>query len=163
MSTTLSRPIGIQQRSVEATRRLCAVLNVDNLKLLSTALAEVAAEEASRNRAFSERLHAVYDELVMLQTRRHPAKEANSSRRLVPITTIEDAKLDPHAPLDPNFLLRLYGAHQLRAALEDYSRDTLKVAAATIEQRNPGTKPTNKSRKDSIIAYIVEHVAGPGY
>jgi hypothetical protein len=39
----------------------------------------------------------------------------------------------------------------------------LQASCKQVESKNPGTKPMSKAGKDSIIAYIVEHVAGPGY
>jgi hypothetical protein len=80
MSTTLSgRPRTAQQRNVEATCRLCESLGVDNLKLLATALAEVAIEQVSRDPSFARRVRAAYDDLAALKPPRPPAPERKRS------------------------------------------------------------------------------------
>jgi hypothetical protein len=48
--------------------------------------------------------------------------------------------------------------HQLCAALEREPLSRLKEAVAIVEQRHPGTKPTNKSQKASNIDYILQLV-----
>ena len=53
--------------------------------------------------------------------------------------------------------MQVYGKHQLERALQEYSHDRLKQTALQIEARNPGTKPANRGRRDSIIAYIVAY------
>lgn len=51
----------------------------------------------------------------------------------------------------------------MRELLGGYSLVKVKQALAGVEERNPGTKPKNKSQKQALIDYIVEKVAGPGY
>jgi hypothetical protein len=63
--------------------------------------------------------------------------------------------------LDPYELLRVYGKGQLRAALSRYSLAKLKEAAALVEQRNAGTRPKSRSRKDEVIDYIVGMLSRP--
>ena len=164
MSTTLS-PLTLRQRSAEATARLREVLDLDDLQLLSTALAEVATDEATRSPLFADRIRNVYKDLQSLKgTRPLRAKKKKTSEvELVPVGSVEGRKFDPYAPLDPNYLYQLYGGHQLRAALSRYSVVKLKEAAAKIEKEHPGTKPASRARKDAIIDYIVEQIAGPGY
>lgn len=163
MSTTL-KVRTTQQRATEATSRLKRMIGADNLKLLSAAIAEVAADEADSNPAFVSRVRAVYQELVsMPTTRARSAASKLAEVELIPIGKVEGGGINPYAPLDPDYLSKLYGAHQLRAALSRYQLASLKDAAAKIQQEHPGTKPRNRSSKDSVIDYIVEHVAGPGY
>jgi hypothetical protein len=76
---------------------------------------------------------------------------------LRPITTIPEYTVNPSAPPDPQFLIRLCGRDQLTRALQDYTLNKLKQTAAVIERAHPGTKPANRSRIDDVIAYIVEH------
>jgi hypothetical protein len=150
---------------VAATAHLREVLGLDDLKLLSTALAEIVADEAARNPGFANRIRSVYQELVSLKATR-PLRSPTTKPAdvdLVPIGSVEHYKHDPYAPLDPNYLYQVYGAAQLRAALSRYSLATLKEASARIEEKNPGTKPTSRARKDAIIDYIVEHIAGPDF
>jgi hypothetical protein len=68
--------------------------------------------------------------------------------------------IDPFAPPDPQVLKYVYGADKLSRALQDYSIDKLKQAASVLERSYPGTKPANRSRRDALIAYIVEHSGG---
>ncbi len=164
MSTT-TRAQTIQQRSVEATGRLRQTLGLDDLKLLSTALAEVAADEIANNPQFANRVRAAYrDLLVMQKTRPLGGDKVRSAEvDLVPLPGTDGVRIDPYAPLDPYLLTSLYGSNQLRAALSVYTLTKLKQALDAVQQRNPDTKPTSRAKKDAIIDYIVEHVAGPGY
>ena len=164
MSTTL-KPLTIQQRSVEATRSLREALGLDDTKLLGTALAEVAAEEARHNPDFAQRIRQTYAELEQVNSSRTRAARtpSNIAPELIPLRTIEGLRFDPHAPIDPYMLQNIYGDAQLRHALERYSLARLKEAATLVEERNPGTRPASRAKKDAIIDYIVEHVAGPGY
>jgi hypothetical protein len=165
MSATTVKTRTVRQRAVEATKALREQLGLDNIDLLSTAVAEVAVQEVASNPAFRERISTVYRDLLALHETRPLRTVIRPSTRpqLVPIGTIEGYEMDPAATLDPLFLLKLYGASQLRAALSEYSLAKLKEAATEIQTRNPGTKPTSKARKEAIIDYIVEKVAGPGY
>lgn len=164
MTTTLS-PRTVQQRAAEATGRLRRTLEVDDLKLLSAAVAEVAADTAERDPRFAQRIRETYQDLYALRATR-PVRRTGSEVKdvaLVPIGSMGDVRIDPYAPLDAYTLHQLYGSSQLRSALSVYSLPKLKQALAPVEQRHPGTKPTSRAEKDSIIDYIVEHVAGPGY
>lgn len=151
----------VQQRSVEATSRLRTLVGRDDLKLLSTAVAEAAAEEAKQNSAFTQRVRALYDELASLKDVRtsRSRKASEDDVPLVPIGHIEGRKIDPAAPLDPYFIFQLYGKDQLRRALSRYSLANLKEGLAQVERRNPGTKPRSRASKQAIIDYIFEHVA----
>lgn len=139
------------------------MLGLDDLKLLSASIAEAAAEEIARNEQFSRRIRDLYAELASKQGVKRTSQIPVPAVELVPLPGSENVRVDPFAALDPYLLQRLYGARQLREALSVYSLSKLKEALSPVEQRNPGTKPKNKSRKDSIVDYIVEHVAGPGY
>lgn len=164
MYTTLNRAtMTAQQRGAEATRRLREVLGLSDLKVLATALAEIAADEAQHNVDFGDRIRHAYREIELLPTQNRSSRKIASKPKLIPIAAPGVVDIDPHGDLNPFSLVQLYGANQLRAALTEYSLSRLKEASAIVEQRNPSTKPKNKSRKDTIIDYIVEHVAGPGY
>ena len=153
----------VQQRSAEATRTLRALLGLNDLKLLSASIAEAAAEEIVRNERFSGRVRNIYAELESKQQTPTSHRRQTHDVELTPLPGAEHVRVDPFAPLDPFLLQRLYGSKQLRQALSVYSLSKLKEALSPVEERNPGTKPTNKGRKDAIIDYIVEHVAGPGF
>lgn len=162
MSVTI-KPRTVQQRAADATHTLRTMLGLDDLRLLSASVAEATAEEIARNERFSQRIRDLYAELASRQGIKRTNQKLALPVELVPLPGSENVRVDPFAALDPFLLQRLYGSGQLRQALSVYSLSKLKEALAPVEQRNPGTKPTNRSRKDSIIEYIVEHVAGPGY
>ena len=91
------------------------------------------------------------------------AKRKYVDIRLVPIIDMQGVQLDPFAPLDPYFLLKVYGAKQLRTALVNFSVADLKVGAEVVEKRNPGTKPKSRAARQALTDYIVEYVAGTDY
>jgi hypothetical protein len=76
---------------------------------------------------------------------------------LVPIRRIEGYRANPFAPPDPQFLIQLYGTHQLDRALQDYTLDMLKETATKVQADHPGTKPGSKAKKQSVIDYIVQY------
>lgn len=161
-TTQTARQI-LQQRGADATRTLREVLDLpsdlSDLSVLSTALAEVAAEEGRRNPQFARVVRSRYEELMELRGR--PAKRATRPAKeplppLVPIGRVPGTVFDPMAPPDPHLITQVYGRHQLARALQDYSAEMLKRAAAELEVRHPDTKPANRSRKEALIAYIVE-------
>ncbi|HEX8732606.1 MAG TPA: hypothetical protein VF725_11175, partial [Ktedonobacterales bacterium] len=95
--------------------------------------------------------------LYMPVRKRAPMK-AEKLPPLVPIRRdMPERPRDPFAPPDPTYLVQAYGIHQLARALQDYTVDMLKQAAAKIETRHPGTKPTNRGQRASLIDYIVQH------
>jgi hypothetical protein len=78
---------------------------------------------------------------------------------LPPLTPIRHdlplQKSDPYSPPNPAYLVLAYGRSQLARALQDYSVDSLKQASAQFESKFPGTKPSNRGQRASLIAYIV--------
>src|SRR5260221_8871634 len=122
MRSTLRRSRSIQQRAADATGRLRTVLGVDvgvdggELKVLSAAVAEAAAEEAMRNLEFRSRVRRIYDEFAALPAPSSPSPlSATSSPRsrmpasavppaieLVPLPGAEGIPVDPFAPVDPD-------------------------------------------------------------
>jgi hypothetical protein len=158
VSTTLDQPT-IQQRASAATAQLRQALGLDDLKLLSAAVAEAAAVEAARNAEFFARIRRIYEELASMRVRQPRWRASNRPKtQLVPLPGTEGARFDPFAPLDPYLLLRLYGPRQLRAALSAYSYATLREAVAQVQQKNPGTRPKDRRKTESLIEYIVEHL-----
>lgn len=151
----------LRQRGAEATRALRTALNlppdISDNTILSTALAEIAAEEVQCNPGFARNVRSRYDELIATHgrpvTRKAPAQALPP---LVPIGHVPGYHVDPFNAPDPHFLVRLYGHDQLARALYDYTVDMLKETAAQLEREHPGTKPDNRGRRDALIAYIVE-------
>jgi hypothetical protein len=131
MSTTLETRT-LQQRAAQATTKLREVLHLDDLKVLSTALAEAAADEAVANPAFADRILSIYRELLSLRATRPLRNDRNAALQvqLAPIAGMDINDFDPYAPLDAYLLLRLYGSHQLRAALSGFTLAKLKQAFA---------------------------------
>ncbi len=162
-ATTQATAAMLRQRGIDATKNLREALNlptiVGDTTILGTVLAEVAAEEGMRNPQFASEVRRRYEEAM---TQRKPVRVATGQVQelppLVPIRRIEGGyKRDPFLPPDPAYLVQLYGRHQLVRALQDYLVDSLKQTAAQIERQHPGTKPSNRGRKDALIAYIVAH------
>lgn len=137
--------------------------DVNDTAILGTAVAEVAARESQRNPRFADDVRKVYDELAAMKrstgtNRRPTVRQQHELPPLVPIRRTEGPlHIDPFKAPDPERLAYIYGKNQLARALQGLRVDTLKEMAAKIEQRCPGTKPTNRGHANALIAYIVEH------
>ncbi len=150
-----------------ATRRLCEALHLgalrpQELKHLSIALAEATTGEVVQNPAFAERVLIIYRELA---ASRKPSsagdrrvRKASAKPTLTPINYVDPKLFGPDRPLDPYLLQYAYGDNQLQPALERYPAGELKKAAAIVEQRNPGTRPSNRAQKRALIDYIMSCV-----
>lgn len=169
MSTAVDAAVAkAEDRSVLATRRLCETLGLGtlkpkDLKHLTVALAEVAIQEMAHNPAFAEQVLALYRDMADAKKPSHSggrskAQAKQPKRKLVPIQMVDPALFAPDRPVDPYVLLHAYGHHQLRSALEEFPAAELKKAAAIVEQRNPGTKPTSRSQKAALVDYIALYV-----
>lgn len=163
-SATQGARQSLQQRGVDATRALREVLglpaNLNDTSVLGTSLAEVAAREMRQNPRFASEVRRVYDELAALH--RPSGKRSRTAQEdlppLVPIRRdLPYRESNPYAPPDPAYIIQAYGAHQLARALHDYSVEALKRTAAKIEEKHPGTKPTNRGQKKPLIDYIVKY------
>lgn len=153
----------LRERGATATADLRATLQISALSLdtaiLGTALAEIAADECRRNPAFAHAIRARYDEITTLRSSKAGGSKPTGSRaqasELVPIGNIPGWQADPFSPPNPHALTQVYGRPQLARALDDYTVEALKQAAAEYEARFPGTKPTNRGQRAPLIAYIV--------
>lgn len=166
MSVTLrTRPVTLKQRNRLALQRLSESLSLEDVALLATAALEVVADEVGRNGEVARRIRESYHDLLksprQTKTKFHLSKP--EPVKLIPVGTVDESRIKPYGPLDPYLLFDLYGAEQLRLALDGYSLVKLKEGMAAVTTRNPGTKPKSKASKAPLIDYIVEHVAGPGY
>lgn len=164
MRVQTTRPATLRQRGVEATRAVREVLNLApevSDAHITTALAEVAAEESRRNPQFAGAVRERARELAQPSTSNaRPARGAKPQPLppLVPIRQISGYReIDPFKPPDPRFIVQVFGHHQLARALQDYSLSMLKETAVDTERTHPGTKPASRTRKADLIAYIVEH------
>ena len=165
-----SRPT-FKQQSDDVMRNLRdalhLTLDVSDMAVLSTALAEVVTEEIRRSfdRRFADNVRLRYQELLSLRTTSTTPrrKQKQELPPLVPLTPAGrrmyegDFHINPFAPPNPAEIVDVYGGAQLGRALQDYTLDMLKQAAAKVQQEHPGTKPASKARKDAVIEYIVKY------
>lgn len=159
MSVTIDQPT-VQQRAAAATAELKRASGLNDLKLLSAAVAEAAAAEAVKNADFLACIRSIYAELTKAPNRQPRAKAPHQELpELIPLPDVDGSRFDPFAALNPYELLRLYGLSQMATALNGFSLEKLREAATFVKERHPGTKPKDGRRKDSLIAYIVEQMA----
>jgi hypothetical protein len=168
-TTTMTIP----QQTVQATHNLCSalglgVLNASQLRYLTLALTQVAAQEAGQSPTFADQVRARYLELAPMKPSRQTSGAGRTSSRrsaganrvkLVPVGTVDEALLDPYAPPNPFALQQLYGNEQLALALDRYTATKLKEAVTVVKDRFPGTKPKRQT-KPGIIEYIVGMLTG---
>jgi hypothetical protein len=158
-------------RSVDATRKLCdelalGVLKPKDLKLLSTALMEAASTEAAHNTAFRDCILKTYRDLKAAAAPKNTSTRGGASKTkppmtwLTPINPVDPKRFGPDKLLDPYLIQYAYGDENLRLILNGYTPARLKEAVAIVEERNPGTKPTNRSKKDALLEYIIGYVIG---
>lgn len=170
MATATHGSFTAQEQAINATKKLCEALNLNevkstDLKYLTIALAEVASKEASLNSDFAEKIRLKYLELLPKKTEKTAkvtikvtAKKIGLTN-LIPIKQVDIAKIfNPHTPPDPYLLFEVYGTEQLPLALESFSLTLLRKVALDVEYKFPGTKAKNKNQKDSIVEYIVSQV-----
>lgn len=157
MSTAVKRKLNATQAAAEAAQ----VLDLPDTRKVSTALTEAALEELQSNPAFAQRIRGLYAEQTATTVRkRGKTKDLSAlAADLVPVKRVEGRAIDPAAPLDPYFLHEVYGTEQLPIALELFSMQKLREAAAVVQQRNPGTKPASRARKGALVEYILQYVA----
>ena len=81
------------------------------------------------------------------------------SSSLTPVRHMEGREINLAAPLDPYFLLEVYGAGQLRQAMELFPLAKLKEGLPAVMERYPGTKPTSNASKAAVIDYLAHYAA----
>lgn len=159
--TTRTQPArqSLHQRGANATRDLREALrlptNPNDTTVLGTALAEAAAREIWQNPRFAEDIRQRYEELLRL-------RGGASKPTLEPLVVLRHTGTtpDPYAPPNPKTLMYVYGDDKLGRALQEYTLDMLKQTADRIQAAHPGTKPKNRSSKQSVIDYIVKYSGG---
>lgn len=162
MSTTTKPKLTVN----DAAKHAALILDLDDPKRLSIALAYAASEEIEHNARFAAQVRTVYDALAAVSPTGAGGRGRGGSGtkapvvNLVPVKHLEGYEVDLAAPLDPYFLYEVYGAQQLPIALNLFSATRLKEAVALVQERNPSTKPTSRSRKEALIEYIIHYVAG---
>lgn len=165
MSSSISSATGtLLERSTRATHALCEALGLGHvasrdLNLLTLALVEQAESEVRGNPEFARRIRGAF---AALRDQR-PAPRRRQPRAdpepLVAIGPVDASLLTPHGRRDPYALYRAYGEAQTRRLLGNEVMDDLRHSVAIVEAINPGTRPANRRRKDSLIEYIMAHLA----
>ena len=160
-ATTTKSPTATQRAS-KAAEATAQSLHLNDPKWVAAALAEIAAEEVSRNPSFGVRVRNRYDELAPAPRRRGGASRTTEptapKRVLVPRKMIETGEVNIAAALNPYRLYDIYGADQLADALREYTLASLREAVECVQERHPDTKPRNKGQREPIIEYIVRYV-----
>ena len=153
-----------QDRAAEATTRLRHALHLPELtatelKRLSLAIAEIAAEEAEANARFAERIYALYETLTPRKRSIKSEVTPYLGEDLVPISSAYGFHINVYGPPDPIVLLKIYGKEQLPRALSLFKPAKLKEAVARLMEEYPGTKPKTKTKTEDLIDYIIKQVA----
>lgn len=148
-----------------AARSAGAMLNLDDINRLAIALTLAAADEVEENSRFANRVRANYELLPPSKSRTTKASAGTVgsmpealTAELTPIKRVEGGEINPTAPLDPFLLLEVYGAHQLRQALNLYSPVMLREAAAAVAERYASPRPAAKASKEKLVDFVVEHL-----
>ena len=151
--------------AASAARSIAFLLSVDDANRASLAVLLAAADEIEQNSRFAARVRAAYDLLPPSKAPRPTGSSRTSDAEkiltstLTPIRHVEGHEINLAAPLDPYFLLEVYGAHQLREALDLFPLAKLKEGVEAVMERNPGTKPKSKSSKAAVVDYIVQYAS----
>lgn len=163
MSTTIEKPLTLTQQSAAALEQAAAVIGASDLKALAAAINGIALEAIRSDGSFASQVRSRYAEL----TARSKPKKAAAPRQSQPKSAPPELVVRHQVPMrsgsvgaapDPYYLLAMYEADQLPLALERYGASELKLAAELVQQKNPGTKPTNKGNRKALIDYIVHYV-----
>ena len=147
-----------------AARSLASALGLPDAARAGVAALLVAIEEVEQSSHFAARVRAAYDLLpegkpTRRSTRGEDAVTKILSSTLTPIRHVEGHEINLAAPLDPYFLLEVYGAGQLRQALDLFPLTKLKEGLPAVMERHPGTKPSSKASKAAVIDYMERYIA----
>lgn len=159
-----SPPETIAERSARATRTLCMAVGLDavpakDLKFLTVALAEAAAQEAETNEAFAAHIREGFGKLRGEKPTGRKRGGPIVLDTLKPLRPSELGRLNPFGTLDPYALMDVYGDAQTLQVLNSMQLDELKKTSAIVEERNPGTVPANRRAKKAYVDYIMQHIA----
>lgn len=145
-------------------RVLATALGLPDAGRVEAAALLVAAEEVEQSSHFAARVRAAYDLLPESKATRKATSGEDAvakilSSTLTPVRYVEGREINLAAPLDPYFLLEMYGANQLRQALDLFPLAKLKEGAEAVMVRSPGSKPRSRSSKAAVVDFIVEQLA----
>ncbi len=156
--------VDVKTRSALATRQFCEALGVGvvgpkNLTYLTVALTEVVAHEIQHNAALRERIRRLYEELVPPATSR--TKRSNSNTKVTngegSSKASKTTKVSPTDAPDLQLLAQHFSGDDLFAQLRKYDLPSLKKVVALVQEKYPGTKPKTLSKKDDIVAYLLQY------
>ena|SRR5579862_1052646 len=146
----------------ESVKRAARALDLSDTKRLTTALSIVAADAIERNMLIAEQVRQVYSALPSTSVRsRTQADPKKSITDFTLIKRVQGFALDAAAPINPYLLYEAYGEQQLPGVLDLFSLAKVKEMALFVEEKHPNTKPANKSKKASVIEYIIKYVTMP--
>jgi hypothetical protein len=81
---------------------------------------------------------------------------------LVPISSAVGYQLNVYGPPEVDTLLKIYGEAQLPKALSLFGTPKLKEAVENKMAEYPGTKPASRTKREDLIAYLVQQATHPG-
>jgi hypothetical protein len=88
--------------------------------------------------------------------------DAYTGADLVPISSAVGYNINVYGPPQEDILLKIYGAEQLPKALSLFSTPKLKEAVDRAMTKYPGTKPASRTKREDLIAYLVQQAVHPG-
>jgi hypothetical protein len=150
----------VLQRSQHNAEEIASQLGVENVKVVSAAVLEVALQEMQQNQDFEQRIKSVCARLQKSQPKpRKPPEPKRGSLHnpdLVPIMHDERHWIDLTAPIDPFMLRDLYGPDKLVIALDEYTTGYLKNAVKALKGRFPDRKLKSKATREEVISFLVQ-------
>jgi hypothetical protein len=161
VATAKAKPPSAAQRNTLAKKELLKTLGATQAQQNAaiTALLESANERLTWDTVFHQSVRQTFDELVALA---QPKQKPDLGPAPRPKAVSGATGRTPLVRFEPYQLLAEYGPDQLRAVFLRATQRQLREAVDTVQERNPGTKPTSRAQNAAMIDYIVEHVAGPG-
>lgn len=143
------------QRAAAAAQQASEYLGLDDVKRLNAALVIAAADMLRNYGPLADTVRTAYEQLKPRRATTSGGRGAKKPEvELIPVKSMEGQFRDPSAPLDPYFLLELYGPHQLALALERYTATRLREGVKTVQAHHQGTRPSGTG-KQALIDYIV--------
>jgi len=153
------------QRGQYNAERIASELGLDNLKVVNLAVLEAALQEIEHNKEFAQLVKRAFEQFAPAKPQSPKDKGNKATTKgtvyatpLVPIGVVEDYYIDLRKPPDPFFLVKVYGMHQLYQALDEHNLASLKRSVAEQMALHPNTKPKTKTKKEDIIAYLIDLV-----
>jgi hypothetical protein len=149
------------QRNKLATQGIIAAFGATDEKAVVTAALEAVHERLASDPDLKERVRQKYHEIAALSA--ETGQNADLGPVPVPIRSGTPEQYTPYGRFDPYKLAWQYGTSQLRAVLLRGTQKDLREATDIVQARNPGTKPASRTKKEDMIAYIMEYVSPLGY